>query len=48
MKALHEEYPLIKYNIYSANADDMSEKLEHGTLCFGLINVNIVKNRDIF
>jgi DNA-binding transcriptional LysR family regulator len=37
MKELHEEYPLIKYNIYSGNADDVSEKLEHGTLAFGLM-----------
>jgi DNA-binding transcriptional LysR family regulator len=37
MKELHDEYPLVTYNIYSANADDVSEKLEHGTLDFGLM-----------
>jgi DNA-binding transcriptional LysR family regulator len=34
---MHERYPLIKYNIYSANADDVLEKLERGLLDFGLM-----------
>jgi DNA-binding transcriptional LysR family regulator len=45
MKELHEEYPLIKYNIYSANADDVSEKLEHGTLDFGLMIEPVNKSK---
>jgi DNA-binding transcriptional LysR family regulator len=45
MKELHEEYPLIKYNIYSANADDVSEKLEHGILDFGLMIEPVNKSK---
>jgi DNA-binding transcriptional LysR family regulator len=37
MAELHQQYPLIKYNIYSANADDVTEKLERGLLDFGLM-----------
>jgi DNA-binding transcriptional LysR family regulator len=37
MTELHQRYPLIKYNIYSANADDVTEKLERGLLDFGLM-----------
>jgi DNA-binding transcriptional LysR family regulator len=37
MTDLHQRYPLIKYNIYSANADDVTEKLERGLLDFGLM-----------
>jgi DNA-binding transcriptional LysR family regulator len=34
---LHQEYPRIRYNLYSANADDVTEKLERGLLDFGLM-----------
>jgi DNA-binding transcriptional LysR family regulator len=37
MTDLHQKHPLIKYNIYSANADDVTEKLERGLLDFGLM-----------
>jgi DNA-binding transcriptional LysR family regulator len=37
MTELHEQYPLIQFNIYSANADDVTEKLERGLLDFGLM-----------
>jgi DNA-binding transcriptional LysR family regulator len=37
MAELHQQYPLIKFNIYSANADDVTEKLERGLLDFGLM-----------
>jgi DNA-binding transcriptional LysR family regulator len=37
MTDLHRQYPLIKFNIYSANADDVTEKLERGLLDFGLM-----------
>jgi DNA-binding transcriptional LysR family regulator len=45
IKELHEEYPLIKYNIYSGNADDVSEKLEHGILDFGLMIEPVNKSK---
>jgi DNA-binding transcriptional LysR family regulator len=45
MKDLHKEYPLIKYSIYSANADDVSEKLENGTLDFGLMIEPVNKSK---
>jgi DNA-binding transcriptional LysR family regulator len=37
MTQLHQQHPLIKFNIYSANADDVTEKLERGLLDFGLM-----------
>jgi DNA-binding transcriptional LysR family regulator len=45
MTEMHERYPLIKYNIYSANADDVSEKLERGLLDFGLMIEPINKTK---
>jgi DNA-binding transcriptional LysR family regulator len=45
IKELHGEYPLIKYNIYSGNADDVSEKLEHGILDFGLMIEPVNKSK---
>jgi DNA-binding transcriptional LysR family regulator len=37
MTELHRQYPLIKFDLYSANADDVTEKLERGLLDFGLM-----------
>jgi DNA-binding transcriptional LysR family regulator len=37
MTELHRQYPLLKFNLYSANADDVTEKLERGLLDFGLM-----------
>jgi DNA-binding transcriptional LysR family regulator len=37
MTDLHRQYPLLKFNLYSANADDVTEKLERGLLDFGLM-----------
>lgn len=37
IKELQEEYPNIKYNLYSGNADDVSEKLDKGLLDFGIL-----------
>ena len=34
---LQQEHPGIRFNLYSANADDVSEKLEQGLLDFGLM-----------
>ena len=37
MKDLQNEYPDIKFHIYSGNAEDVTEKLEKGLLDFGLL-----------
>ena len=37
IKQIQTEYPNIKYNIYSANADDVTEKLDKGILDFGIL-----------
>lgn len=34
---LQQQYPGIRFNLYSANADDVSEKLDQGLLDFGLM-----------
>ena len=34
---LQQEHPGIRFNLYSANADDVSEKLDQGLLDFGLM-----------
>ena len=34
---LQQEHPGIRFNLYSANADDVSEKLDQGVLDFGLM-----------
>ena len=34
---LQQEHPGIRFNLYSANADDVSEKLDRGLLDFGLM-----------
>ena len=34
---LQRDYPGIRFNLYSANADDVSEKLDQGLLDFGLM-----------
>lgn len=35
-KKLQEKYPLIRYHLYSGNADDVAERLDKGLLDFGL------------
>ena len=37
MIPLQQDYPGIRFNLYSANADDVSEKLDRGLLDFGLM-----------
>lgn len=37
LKELQEEYPEIKYHIYSGNAEDVTEKLDKGLLDFGIL-----------
>ena len=37
MKELQDEYPEIKFHIYSGNAEDVTEKLDKGLLDFGLL-----------
>ncbi len=34
---LHEEYPDIRYNLYSGNAEDVMERLDKGILDFGIL-----------
>lgn len=42
---LHEDYPDIRYHIYSGNAEDVTERLDKGMLDFGILiqPVNIAK-----
>ncbi len=35
--AFREKYPLVQFNIYSASADDIKERIEKGTLDMGLL-----------
>ena len=37
IKQLQEEYPKIKFHIYSGNAEDVTEKLDKGLLDFGVL-----------
>lgn len=37
IKEIQIEYPNIKYNLYSGNADDVTEKLDKGLLDFGIL-----------
>ena len=37
IKEIQAEYPNIKYNLYSGNADDVTEKLDKGLLDFGIL-----------
>ncbi len=37
MNELRTEYPLIKFHIYSGNAEDVTEKLDKGLLDFGVL-----------
>lgn len=37
MKELQQEYPDIKFHIYSGNAEDITEKLDRGLLDFGIL-----------
>lgn len=37
MKQFQERYPMIKFHMYSGNAEDISDRLEKGLLDFGII-----------
>ncbi len=37
IEALREEYPDIRYNLYSGNAEDVMERLDKGILDFGIL-----------
>ena len=37
IKDLREEYPAIKYHLYSGNAEDVTERLDKGLLDFGIL-----------
>ncbi len=37
IKEIQEEYPAIKFHIYSGNAEDVTEKLDRGLLDFGVL-----------
>lgn len=37
MKEFHDEYPQVQYSIYSANADDIKEKIDKGLIDIGLL-----------
>lgn len=37
MKQLHDEYPNIRYNLFSGNGNDVTEKLDNGLLDFALL-----------
>ena len=37
IRELHDEYPDIRYNLYSGNAEDVMERLDKGLLDFGIL-----------
>lgn len=37
MKGFYDEYPQVKYNLYSGNADDIKEKIDKGLIDIGLL-----------
>ena len=37
IKEIQEDYPDIKFHIYSGNAEDVTEKLDKGLLDFGVL-----------
>ena len=37
MKDFHDLYPQVQYNLYSANADDIKEKIDKGLIDIGLL-----------
>ena len=37
IKDFHASYPLVKYNLYSGNADDIKERIDKGLLDIGLL-----------
>lgn len=37
IKRFHENYPLIKFHLFSGIADDISERIDHGLIDFGLL-----------
>lgn len=37
LNELHEDYPDVRYNIFSGNGDDVCEKLDSGLLDFGIL-----------
>lgn len=45
IKMFHNEYPQVKYNLYSGNADDIKERIDKGLIDIGLLTepVNIEK-----
>jgi DNA-binding transcriptional LysR family regulator len=45
IKEFNKEYPQVKYNLYSGNADDIKEKIDKGLIDIGLLTepVNIEK-----
>lgn len=45
IRNIQERYPGITFSVYSANALDVTERLEHGTLDFGLLFEPINKER---
>lgn len=38
MSAFHQQYPLVTYQIYSGNADNIKERIENGLLDMGLLS----------
>ena len=45
MATFRNKYPDVVFNIYTANADDVKERLENGTLDFGLLMEPVEINR---
>lgn len=37
LTAFHEQHPLVHYELFSADADGIKERLENGLLDFGLL-----------
>lgn len=37
VRRMNSEYPLIKFHLYSGNANDVTERLDKGPLDFGIL-----------
>ena len=42
---MHEDYPNVRYNVFSGNGDDVCEKLDNGLLDFGILTEPIDINK---
>lgn len=45
IKRIHDAHPMIQFTLFSGNAEDILEKLEEGTLDFGLIFSTVISEK---